>query len=51
MTLGYPELNDKGRVLRLAHRGIEIRTGNPDWGAVEGKFYFVIKHGNPNEQE
>lgn len=25
--------------------GIEIRTGNPEWGAEPGKLYFVIKHG------
>ncbi len=23
-------------------KGIEIRTGNPEWGAEEGKKYFVI---------
>lgn len=26
-------------------KGIEIRTGNPDWGAELGKEYFVIKLG------
>lgn len=45
MTLGYPSKNDKGRILTLEHKGIEIRTGNPDWGAEPGKIYFVIKHG------
>lgn len=26
-------------------RGIEIREGNPEWGAEPGKKYFVIKLG------
>lgn len=26
--------------------GIEIKEGNPDWGAVPGEKYFVIKLGN-----
>jgi hypothetical protein len=46
MTLGYPSATDIERILRLEHTGIEIRTGNPDWGAEPGKLYFVIKHGN-----
>ena len=29
----------------IEHLGIEIREGNPKWGAVPGKRYFVIKHG------
>ena len=45
MTLGYPKATDSGRILKLEHKGIEIRTGNPDWGAEPGKLYFVIKHG------
>lgn len=45
MTLGYPKKGDAERILILEHKGIEIRTGNPDWGAEEGKLYFVIKHG------
>jgi len=52
MTLGYPSNSDTGRILTLEHKGIEIRTGNPEWGAEPGKLYFVIKHGeiiNPNE--
>lgn len=47
MTLGYPKATDSERILKLEHKGIEIRTGNPDWGAEEGKVYFVIKHGKP----
>lgn len=45
MTLGYPKATDSSRILKLEHNGIEIRTGNPDWGAVPGRYYFVIKHG------
>lgn len=45
MTLGYPHKTDTDRILKLEHKGIEIRTGNPDWGAVPGKLYFVILHG------
>lgn len=46
MTLGYPKSGDTSRILKLEHKGIEIRTGNPEWGAEPGKLYFVIKHGN-----
>ncbi len=45
MTLGYPKAGDTSRILRLEHKGIEIRTGNPEWGAEPNKLYFVIKHG------
>ena len=45
MTLGYPKKTDKDRILILEHKGIEIREGNPIWGAELGKMYFVIKHG------
>lgn len=45
MTLGYPKTGDTERILKLEHKGIEIRTGNPDWGAEPDKIYFVIKHG------
>lgn len=45
MTLGYPKSTDKERTLILEHKGIEIRIGNPEWGAEPGKMYFVIKHG------
>ena len=46
MTLGYPKATDTSRILKLEHKGIEIRTGSPEWGAEPGKLYFVIKHGN-----
>lgn len=42
ITLGYPKSDE--RILRLPHTGIEIRTGNPKWGAEPNKLYFVIKH-------
>ena len=45
ITLGYPSASDKDRILKLEHKGIEIRTGNPEWGAEPNKLYFVIKHG------
>ena len=45
MTLGYPKLNATERILKLEHKGIEIRTGNPEWGAEPNKLYFVIMHG------
>ena len=45
MTLGYPKSSDKERIIKFEHAGIEIRTGNPDWGAEPNKLYFVIKHG------
>jgi hypothetical protein len=45
MTLGYPKSTDNSRIIRLEHKGIEIRTGNSEWGAEPGKLYFVIKHG------
>ena len=46
MTLGYPKSSDTERILKFEHAGIEIRTGNPEWGAEPNKLYFVIKHGN-----
>ena len=46
MTLGYPKATDSKRILKLEHKGIEIRTGNQDWGAVPNKLYFVIVHGD-----
>lgn len=45
MTLGYPKSTDTERILKFEHAGIEIRTGNPEWGAKHDKLYFVIKHG------
>ena len=45
LTLGYPSATDTARIIKFEHAGIEIRTGNPEWGAEAGKLYFVIKHG------
>jgi len=45
MTLGYPKSTDTKRIKRFVHDGIEARAGNPEWGAVGGRIYFVIKHG------
>ena len=45
ITLGYPKSNDSERIIKFKHAGIEIREGNPDWGAEPNKLYFVIKHG------
>ena len=45
MTLGYPSATDTDRIIQFEHTGIEIRTGNPEWGAEPDKLYFVIKHG------
>ena len=44
MTLGYPKSNDTEKILKLEHKGIEIRTGNPEWGAEPNKLYFAIMH-------
>lgn len=46
MTKGYPKSSDTDRILKLKHKGIEIKTGNPLWGAEPGKLYFVIMHGD-----
>ena len=46
MTLGYPKSTDHERILKLEHKGIEVRTGNTEWGAEPDKLYFVIMHGN-----
>lgn len=47
MALGYPPAGDKDRIIKLEHKGIVIRSGNPQWGAEPGKLYFVILHGSP----
>jgi len=45
MTLGYPSNDDIERILKIEHNGVEIRIGNPEWGAEANKLYFVILHG------
>lgn len=51
MTLGYPKSGDTERIIQFEHSGIEIRTGNPEWGAEPNKLYFVIKHGKQLKQK
>lgn len=46
MTLGYPKSGDTERTIKFKHVGIEIRTGDTEWGAEPSKLYFVIKHGD-----
>jgi len=48
MTLGYPKSDDSERILKLVHGGIEIREGNPEWGAEPNTLYFVILHLDPH---
>lgn len=50
VTLGYPRSADKDKILKLEHKGIEIREGRKEWGAEPGKLYFVIKHGDVIEE-
>lgn len=50
MTLGYPKKDNHQRILKLNHKGVEIRTGNPEWGAKKGKIYFVLMHGSIIEE-
>ena len=45
MTLGYPSNTEVAKIKKFQHKGIEIRTGKPEWGAEPDKLYFVIKHG------
>ena len=45
MILWYPKSADYERIMKLEHKGIEIREGREEWGAKKGKLYFVIKHG------
>ena len=30
----------------VEHKGIEIGTGKSKWGAIKGRIYFIIKHGD-----
>ena len=46
LKLGYPSKNDSDRILTFRHSGIEIKEGNPDWGAIPGKKYFVLELGD-----
>lgn len=51
MTLGYPKKDDTERTIKFEHAGIEIRTGNQEWGSEPNKLYFVIKHGKRLKQK
>ena len=42
-TLGYPKADDAARHMTRQIADITIGTGRPEWGAVEGKQYFVLK--------
>ena len=44
LSLGYPKSDQSHKFLHYKHDGIEIRTGNSEWGAEPNKLYFVIKH-------
>lgn len=43
---GYPSNRELNRIQYYEHKGIVIRTGKEEWGAVPNKQYFVILHGN-----
>jgi hypothetical protein len=45
MTLGYPSNEEVGKTKKFVHKGIKISTGHVEWGAVNGKLYFVVMHG------
>lgn len=42
-TLGYPLKDDVSRNMIKEIKEIVIAEGNPNWGAVEGEVYFVIR--------
>lgn len=42
MTLGYPKSGDIERIIKFEHAGIEIREGNPEWGAELGNFTLSL---------
>jgi hypothetical protein len=41
-TLGYPKADDMSRRMVFKNPKIEMRTGNPVWGAEKDKVYYVI---------
>lgn len=41
-TNGYPRKEDTSRRMTFNNPKIRIGTGRPEWGAKEGKKYFVI---------
>ena len=44
-TLGYPKAGDKERRIVFMNPKIRIGQGRPEWGAEQGKNYFVITWG------
>lgn len=45
LTLGYPKSYDAERIMEFKNPKIRIGTGKPEWGAEQGKSYFVITWG------
>lgn len=43
LTLGYPKKDDISRNMVKEIKEIVIDKGKPEWGALEGKYYFVIR--------
>ncbi len=41
-TLGYPSRDDSSRRITFKNPKLRVGYGNPKWGAVEGRLYFVI---------
>lgn len=41
-TLGYPTTDDTERRIVFKNPKIRIGEGKPEWGAEEGKIYYVI---------
>lgn len=44
-TLGYPRADDTSRRMTFAVEDICFGEGKQEWGAEDGKMYFVIKLG------
>ena len=42
-TCGYPRKDDADKNLTIEIKDMYIGQGKPEWGAEEGKWYFVIK--------
>lgn len=42
---GYPTKGCENRILSFAHPQIRMGQGKPEWGAINGKTYFVITPG------
>ena len=44
-TLGYPRKDEAGKKMVFEIDNLLMRSGNPEWGAEEGRTYFVFKLG------